>query len=180
MSKTKTDFPSREEWEADQARLRHEQGLSEGQTPEQRPQAFAHGNPPDGEVQKRLRAEGSNLADNAGQDRDAYAEAKAAAQPKTKTERGAEQFYPGTHAYINNPDGVGKEHHGRAVAVNRVVEYANVAQEALANSGYNHDRRYAKVKTYEVSTRDGRAEMLIVNAEHLSRVAITDFHRTVT
>lgn len=183
--KTKDDFPSREEWEAEQAALRSQQGLSEGQTPEQRPQAFASGPTGDdkgavGTVQQRLRDEGSNLADTSGEDRDAYAEAKAAAKLKTKTERGAERLFPGAHAYINNPDGDGKEHHGRAVAVNGVHEFKSAAQEVLANSGYNHDRRYAQVKSYECSTRDGRAELLIVSAEHLSKVPVTEFHRTPT
>lgn len=185
MTDKKSDFPSEEEWEAEQARLRHEQGLLPGQTPEVRPQAFAHSGVPDGEVVTKLKESGSNLAPDAPAH--GYKEHKAAhdnaQNPRSKSvtgEVGPEMFYPGTHAYINNPEGKGSEHHGRAVAVNRVVEYKTPKDEALANSGYNHDRRYAQVKTYECSTRDGRAEMLVVNSEHLQRVPVTEFHRTVT
>jgi hypothetical protein len=61
-----------------------------------------------------------------------------------------------------------------------VVDYEDAEQEALANSAYNANRRFAKVKTYECVTRDGRAELLLVSAEHLKRTPVTEFHRTVT
>lgn len=181
MAETKTE--RKEAWEAEQARLRQEQGLSEGQVPERRPQAFTVPADNTGEVQKRMRAEGSPMADNApahGFEEHEKSRKSAEREDGGAGEQLQEIMYPGTHAYINNQDGEGKEHHGRAVAINRVNEYESPAQNLLANSAYDHNRRYAKVKSYEVSTRDGRAELLIVSAEHLTKVPVTEYHRTVT
>lgn len=183
MSEDQEKFPSKEEWEAQQEQLRQQQNLGPGQVPEQRPQVATNGEPVDGEVQKRLREEGSPLADNApahGYEEHKRAASKAQAKKAERQSMGPERMFPGAHCYINNPDGEGKEHHGRACAVNSVAEYESPEDEALANAGYNANRRFARVKSYEVRTRDGRAELLIVDAEHLSRVPVTEFHRTVT
>lgn len=175
--------PTKEEWEAEQERLRQEQNLPEGAVPEQRPQAFANGGDETGVIKQKLLDNDSPLAQNQpamGFEEHKKAASKAQANKAEKDSKGPEIMYPGALAYINNPDGDGKEHHGRAVAVNRVAEFETIGAEALANSGYNADRRFAPVKTYEVATRDGRAEILFVSAEHLTRTNITNFHRTQT
>jgi hypothetical protein len=183
---TQNKMSDKEAWEAEQEQLRQEQNLPPGAVPEQRPQAFAQvdgANELTGNVQQRLRKEGSNMADNAlahGYEEYKRACSKAQMNKAERESKGPEILYPGAHCYINNPDGEGKEHHGRAVAVNRVAEFKTVGAESLANSGYNADRRFAPVETYEVSTRDGRAEILFVSAEHLQKVPVTEYHRTVT
>lgn len=186
MSEDHEKFPSEEEWNDQRRQQAMQQGLDpddERVVPEQRPQATIAPPPVDGEVQKRLREEESPMADNApphGYEEHKRAASKAQARKADRNSMGPEIMYPGSYAYINNEDGEGKEHHGRAVAINRVEEYASPEDEALANSGYNPNRRFAKVKTYETRSRDGRAELLIVNAEHLSKVPVTEFHRTTT
>lgn len=186
MTEDNDKFPSQQEWEEQRRTSAMQQGLdpdNSNATPEQRPQETFNPEPVDGEVQKRLRENESPLADNApahGYEEHKRAASEAQARKAERSSMGPERLYPGAHAYINNPDGEGSEHHGRAVAVNRVEEYASVAQEMLANSGYNPNRRFAEVATYECSTRDGRAELLIVSAEHLSPVSVVDYHRTVT
>lgn len=177
--KKKPEFPSKEEWEAQQEALRQQQNVPEGGVPEQRPQHTIAPEPEQGHVAKALSEQGSPMAHDAPAM--GYEEHKKAfddAQKERKSEKGPERMYPGAHCYINNPKD--EAMHGRAVAVNGVSEFASPEDEALANAGYNHDRRYAKVKTYECSSRDGRAELLIVNAEHLTRVPVAEYHRTRT
>lgn len=186
MSDTDTEVhePTDQEiWEAHQNELRRQQGLGPDQVPEQRPQAFAQGETVIGEVEKKLRDAGSNMASNApahGYEEHERANSPTQARKAARQSMGPEIMYPGSTCYINNPDDEGSEHHGRAVAVNRITEYESPEDEALANSGYNADRRFARVKTYEVSTRDGRAETLFVSANHLTKVDISEFHRSAT
>lgn len=186
MSEDNDKFPSKSEWEEQRRQAAFQQGLDpndERVVPEQRPQATIAPDPVDGEVAKRLREEESPMADNApphGYEEHKRAASAAQAKKAEKESMGPERLFPGAYAYIDNPDGEGKEHHGRAVAVNRVEEFASPEDEALANSGYNPNRRFAQVKTYECSSRDGRAELLIVSAEHLRTVPVTEYHRTVT
>lgn len=183
MTEEITDFPSKEDWEAQRAQEAFRQNLEPGQVPEQRPQGTIAPPPEKGEVSKKLSAAGSNLAHDApahGYEEHKAAHSAANARKAARQSMGPERMYPGAHCYINNPDGEGSEHHGRAVAVNAVSEFASPEDEALSNSGANPDRRFAKVKAYECSSRDGRAELLIVSAEHLSKVPITEYHRTVT
>jgi hypothetical protein len=186
MTDTEDKFPSQEEWEAERRARASQQGLNpddERSVPEQRPQETIAPPPVDGEVQKKLRDADSPMADNApphGYDEYKRAASESQARKAERNSLGPERLYPGAHAYINNPDGEGSEHHGRAVAINAVDEFATPGAEALANAGYNANRRFAEVATYECRSRDGRAELLIVSAEHLNPVSVNDFHKTVT
>jgi hypothetical protein len=170
------------EFEANMERERVAQNLPEGGVPEQRPQATISPAPVDGEVRKRLVEAGSPLAQNQeAMPKSAYDKASSKAQidKAARESLGPERFWPGARAYVENPDGDGSEHHGRAVAINGVAEYADDQQELLAAAGVPGSR-FAKVASYQCTTRDGRAENLIVSAEHLRRVATENFNKTET
>jgi hypothetical protein len=178
VSETKEERETRE-WEEERARLAASQNLPEGAVPEQRPQATIQPAPVEGEVHKRLVEEGSPLVNTEPMGKEAYDRAASDQQARkaAKDSMGPERLFPGAHCYIDNPDGEGKEHHGRAVAVNGVHEFEDGANAILATLG-TPDARFAKVKSYECFSRDGRAEHMIVSAEHLRRVPVTEFNRT--
>jgi hypothetical protein len=181
---TDKDFPTKQEWEAQQARDRTAQNLgdNENAVPESRPQATIDPEPVTSQTQQRLREAESPMADNApphGYEEHKRAASDAQAKKAASESFGRERLYPGAHAYIDNENGEGSEHHGRAVAVNAVSEFASVEDERISAAG-NPNSRFAEVKSYECRTRDGRAELMIVDADHLRTVDINNFHPSVT
>lgn len=182
---THDDFPSEEEWEAQRRAAAMQQGLDPddpNQVPEDRTKGPIAAPPITGEVQQRLQDSGSPLASNApahGYEEAKRAHSEAQKRKAAKNSLGAERMFPGAYCVIDNPSGDGSEHNGRSVAVNGVNEWESVEEERIAAAG-TPSSRFAKVKTYDCSTRDGRAEHLVVSAEHLKKVDVRDFHRSVT
>lgn len=174
---------TKEEFETRMDTLRREQNLPEGAVPETRPQATISPDPVHGSIHEKLVDADSNLVDEGtpAMDKAAYDRANSdeQAEKAAKESFGPERLYPGAHAYIENSRGKGKEHNGRAVAVNGVNEWASPEDELLAAAG-TPNSRFAQVQSYDCSTRDGRAEHLVVDAKHLSTVRVEDFHRTQT
>ena len=152
-------------FEARQAELAASQNLREGAVPEQRPIASQRVDDPHSDVYKKLREAGDARADDTPMPFSAYTKAQSDAQAKkaAKESRFETRVYPGARGWIDNP---GEPDHQRAVAINRVNEYASVEDELKAASG-TEAGRFAEVKSYECMSRDGRAELLIVSAEHL-------------
>lgn len=154
------------------------------QVPETRPQAATSGGAPDGEVRKRLVDVGSPLAQLAdgGMDQEAYDRATSDAQARKAAKQSLppERLFPGAHCVIVNEDDDGSEHNGRSCSVNRVAEWESDEDRAKGTSGDAELMLYARVKTYEVSTRDGRAETLFVSAEHLNKVGAENYHKSTT
>lgn len=172
---------SKKDREDEREEQRIAQNLPEGAVPEKRPQATTH-RVEHGQIHDRMVEEhGHALGEEPAMDQDAYDKAESEAQAKkaAKDSLPPERFYPGAHAVIVNPDGDGKEHDGRMVAVNAVHAFESKADELMAASG-TPSARFATVDSYEVRTRDGRGEMLIVSADHLKRVPAQEFHKTVT
>lgn len=158
---------NKKEFEAQQAERAREQNLPEGSVPEQRPIASQtvddeqlHSG-----VYKKLREAEDDRAGAPAMPFSAYTKARSKEQMRkaAKESKQVTNHPNGTRAWINNP---GEPDHGRAVAVNRVNEYASVEDERIAAAG-NPNSRFAEVKSYECTSRDGRAELLIVSAEHL-------------
>jgi hypothetical protein len=160
------DFNERRKAEAET------QGLPEGAVPEQRPQAFLQPADPHSRVYNDLVEAEDARAGNSGDpnvgprhtkadfDR---ASSKAQAKKSADESLGAQRLYPGARGWINNPD---TPDHGRAIAINGVAEYENEVQEFVATLG-TPASRFAKVKSYNAVTRDGRSEHMVVDAEHI-------------
>lgn len=164
---TETKQEKDEKFDAERNLEAERQNLPEGAQPERRPQAFIDPAPVHSETHKKLVEANSPLV--AGQermDRSAFELAEKRANDENYEDEAAPEaeFLPGTTAYIDNPRGKGKEHHGRAVAVNAAM---------------SRDEDGLPVE-YECRSRDGRAEFLVVSHKHLRSVPHTEFHRTVT
>jgi hypothetical protein len=91
-----------------------------------------------------------------------YERAQSEEQAKKAAEMsaGTNRYFNGTKAWIFNP---GQPDHGRAIGINRVSEYESVEDEILDSVQGGR----GKVKSYECTTRDGRAELMIVSHEHI-------------
>lgn len=157
---------SQKEFEARMQEQRNAQNLSDpNAVPEQRPIASQVVDDPHSQVYKDLQEAGDPRANNEPMDLDAYKRAQSPEQAKkaAKQSREVTRLYPGARAYIENP---GQPDHGRAVAVNAVHSWADPQSELLAASG-TVEGRFAAPAEYECMSRDGRAELMIVSAEHL-------------
>lgn len=159
------DVDTAAEFKEQQARLAAEQNLPEGGVPEVRPIASQTVDDPHSGIFHRLQEAGDDRAGAPAMPKSAYDKAASAAQKRQaeKESRVVTLLHPGARGWIDNP---GEPDHGRAVAVNRVHEYASVEDERIAAAG-TPESRFAAVKDYECQSRDGRAELLIVSAEHL-------------
>lgn len=158
---------SKKEFEERQAQLAREQNLPEGGVPEVRPIASqtVDEEAQHSKVFKRLRDAGDDRAGAKAMPKSAYDKAASKSQKDkaAKEERSVTLLYPGARGWIDNP---GQPDHGRAIAVNRVESYASVEDERIAAAG-GPASRFAEVATYECQSRDGRAELLLVSAEHI-------------
>lgn len=154
---------------------RRAQNLPEGAVPEQRPIASQKASHPHSRVYDALVEAGDPRAGNSGDPnvgwkptQEDYERTASAAQARQSDKESLKvvRLYPGARCWVDNP---GQPDHGRAVAVNRVQEFEDVANELLAGAGTDQSRN-AMVKSYECVSRDGRSEFMIISAEHL-RVA---------
>jgi hypothetical protein len=155
------------EFEQRMEEARIAQNLPEGAVPEQRPQAFQTVDDPHSLVYKNLVEEGDPRGGVPAMDKSAYDRAgskaqmdKAARESLTRT-----RLYPGARAYLE--DGGLR----RAVAVNRVVSWKSFEDQVRGTSGVPTQHDQAEVAEYEVVTRDGRSEVLIVDADRLETPA---------
>lgn len=167
----------KKEFEQRMEEQRIAQNLPEGAVPEQRPIASQTVDDPHSRVFKELQDAGDDRGGVPAMDKAAYDRAQSDAQARkaAKESETPDRFYPGARAYIENP---GAPDHGRAVAINRVEEFASFQDQALGSSGVPAQMNAAKVKSYECRSRDGRAELLIVDAEHLRRSEEADWGKT--
>lgn len=151
-------------FEEERAREAQAQNLPEGAVPEQRPIASQQGVTHSG-IYEKLKAAGDDRAGAPAMPKEAFDKAASDAQAKKadKESRHPSRLYAGARAWINNP---GSPDHGRAVAVNGVSEFSSVEDERTAAAG-TPESRFANVASYECMSRDGRAEHLIVSAQHL-------------
>ncbi len=168
----------KKEFEQRMEEQRNAQNLPEGAVPEQRPIASQTVDDPHSEVFKKLQeADDPRGLNQPAMDKAAYDRAQSDTQAKkaAKESETPDRMYPGARCYIENP---GAPDHGRAVSVNRVEEFASFQDQALGSSGVPQQMNSAKVKSYECRSRDGRAELLIVDAEHLRRSEEADWGKT--
>jgi hypothetical protein len=155
------------DFEARQAELARGQNLQqEGAVPEQRPIASQTVDDPHSEVFKKLQEAGDPRAGVPAMDKAAYdrAASKSQAQAAAKESIAETRLFPGARGWIDNP---GAPDHGRAVAVNRVTQYKTGQDATNAVSGIPELMRQAAPAEYECMTRDGRAELMLVSAEHI-------------
>lgn len=150
-----------ERWQQEQDELRLQQGLSPDQVPEQRNIRYD-----DSVTHSAIRDKLVEAGDPRGGELPAmgfeeHQRASSDSQIKKaqKESEGNARYFNGQKGWVNNP---GAPDHGRAIGIVRVSEYASPQDELLdAVQGGR-----GKVKTYECTTRDGRAELLQVSAEH--------------
>lgn len=150
-----------EKWQARQDELRHQQGLNPDQVPEQRDLRYEN-NTPQSVVHDRLvEAEDPRGGELPAHGFAEYERADSDAQKKkaAKESEGNARYFNGQKGWVNNP---GQPDHGRAIGIVRISEYASPEDELLDSVQGGR----GKVKTYECTTRDGRAETLMVSAEH--------------
>jgi hypothetical protein len=154
------------EFERNMEEARIAQNLPEGAVPEQRPIASQTVDDPHSDTYKALREAGDPRAGAPAMDKAAYDRAGSAAQMKKAADSSTDntRLYPGARAVI---DREGHPDHGRSVAVNRVATWASFEEQMKGTSGIPEQMNAAIPEEYEVMTRDGRAEQLIVNADHL-------------
>ena len=153
---------AKEQWEAKMAKGRLEQGLPEGATPEDRESRYADKNPDSAVVTKLREAGDPRGGQLPAHGFEEYERAASDEQKAKSAEMSAStnRFFNGTKAWIYNP---GAPDHGRAIGINRVSEYESEMDEMLDSVQGGR----GKVKSYECTSRDGRAELLIVSHEHI-------------
>jgi hypothetical protein len=157
----------KEEFERNMEEARRAQNLPEGAVPEQRPQAFQTPVDPHSRVRNDLvEAEDPRGGALPAMGKSAYDRASSSAQAKKAARESISRvrLYPGARAFIDNE---GTPDHGRAVAVNRVAQWGSFEDGMKANSGDPALNDYAAPAVYECTTRDGRSELMLVDAEHL-------------
>lgn len=154
------------EFEANMEAARIAQNLPEGAVPEQRPIASQTVDDPHSNVFKALREAGDPRAGSEAMPKSAYDKAASAAQMKSAAESSTDntRLYPGARAVIDHPS---HPDHGRSVAINRVATWASFEDQMKGTSGIPEQMNAAVPSEYEVKTRDGRAEDLIVEAQYL-------------
>jgi len=155
----------KKEFEANMEEARRAQNLPEGAVPEQRPIASQTVDDPHSELYKRLVEDGDPTAQNQeAMPKSAYDKAASAAQASKAEKESFKnvRLYPGARATIN--DGPRK---GTSVAVNRVVSFESFEDQMKGSSGFPDQNNRAIPAEYEVTTRDGRGELLIVEANLL-------------
>jgi hypothetical protein len=158
---------NKKEFDALQQQRAGEQNMGEGGVPEQRPIASQQPAPESGVRERLIEAGDQRGGAEPPMDKSAYdrAASKGQAQKAAKESQTPDRLYPGARGYIDNP---GAPDHGRAIAVNGVASFASVEDERISAAG-GPNQRFAKVAEYECVTRDGRAELMIVSADHVKR-----------
>lgn len=157
----------KDEFERNMEEARKGQNLPEGAVPEQRPIASQTQDDPHSDLYKRLVEEGDPTAQNQpAMEKSAYdrASSKAQADKAAKESSSNQRMYPGSRCTINKGP-----RQGTSVAVNRVVSFVDFENQMRGTSGVPIQNDSAEVAEYEVTTRDGRGELLIVNADDLDR-----------
>lgn len=154
------------EFEANMEQARIAQNLPEGAVPEQRPIASQTVDDPHSDVYKKLRDAGDPRAGTEAMGKEAYDRAASPAQMKkaAKASTANTRLYPGARAVIDHE---GSPDHGRSVAVNGVASWASFEEQMKGTSGIPEQMNAAIPEEYNVKTRDGRSEDLVVKAEHL-------------
>lgn len=156
----------KKEFERNMEEARVAQNLPEGSVPEQRPIASQTVDDPHSRVYKELKEAEDPRAGVPAMDKSAYDRANSDSQ-RSKAEGEEERpgrLYPGARAYIDNE---GEPDHGRAVAVNRVADWKSFEDQMKGTSGVPEQNNAGQPATYECFSRDGRAEIMLVSAEHL-------------
>jgi hypothetical protein len=157
----------KEEFERNMEEARRAQNLPEGAVPEQRPIASQTVDDPHSDLYHRLVEANDPTAQNQeAMDKSAYdrAASKGQMEKAAKESRTNERMFPGARCVINKGP-----RENTSVAVNRVVSFKDFEAQFLGTSGVPVQQDSAEVAEYEVTTRDGRGEVLIVNADDLSR-----------
>lgn len=178
MSDTDTDNqkePTAEEkWQAEMDELRLQQGLDSDAVPERRNIRYE-----DSVTQSAIHDKLVEAGDPRGGQVPAHgfkeyerADSDAQKRKAAKESEGNARFFNGQKGWVNNP---GEPDHGRAIGIVRISEYASVEDEVLDSVQGGRGR----VKTYECTSRDGRAETLFISAEHFKpAVEAVDWGRT--
>jgi hypothetical protein len=165
--KNEDKVAAQKEFDAKMAAERDAQGQGNNPNfvPEQRPIASQTVDDPHSRVYNELKKAGDPRANDEPMPKSAYDKAASSAQATkaAKESRGEVRLYPGARAFIDNE---GSPDHGRAVAVNRVTSWKSDSDELLAAAGTT-ESRFSQPAEYECFSRDGRAELLIVSADHL-------------
>jgi hypothetical protein len=153
------------EFEQNMEEARKAQNLPEGAVPEQRPIASQTVDDPHNPQYHRLKEAGE--IEQPAMPKSAYDKAGSDSQMKKAAKEAGdapERMYPGARGYINKGP-----REGAAVAVNRVVSFKSFEDQMRGTSGVPEQNNNATVAEYEVTTRDGRAETIVVNAEDITR-----------
>jgi hypothetical protein len=166
MSDSTEKDAAQAEFEANMDEARRAQNLPEGAVPEQRPIASQTVDDPHSNVYKALVEAGDPRGGAPAMDKEAYDRAASPAQMRkaAKESTANTRMYPGAKAVI---DREGHPDHGRSVAVNGVATWASFEEQMKGTSGIPEQMNAAIPAEYNVKTRDGRSEDLVVEAKYL-------------
>jgi hypothetical protein len=156
---------SKKDFEQKQREAAAAQNLPEGAVPEVRPIASqtVDDQALHSKVFRELRDSGDDRGGAPAMPKSAYDKAASQDQlTKSRRESRMPRLHVGARGYVDNP---GSPDDGRAISIVRIAGYGSPEAEMIATMG-NPESRFAEPTEYECTTRDGRAETLLVDAKH--------------